>query len=59
MVSYYVLIDKDVIRDSIDAPLLVGFTAPDVWLVGMGLDDAATAPEAERWAGYIGDVSQQ
>ena len=58
-VGLIVLIDKDVIRDSIDAPLLVGFTTPDVWLVGMGLDDAATAPEAERWAGYIGDVSQQ
>ena len=56
-VGLVVLIDKDVTRHNVDTPLLVGFTTPDVWLVGMGLDDAATAPEAERWAGYIGDVS--
>lgn len=34
--------------------VLVGFDdAPDVWLTGMGMDDQATAPEANRWAPWI------
>jgi hypoxanthine phosphoribosyltransferase len=34
--------------------VLVGFNdAPDVWLTGMGMDDVSTAPEANRWAGWI------
>lgn len=34
--------------------VLVGFDdVPDVWLTGMGMDDQATAPEANRWAGWI------
>ena len=40
-------------------PLMSGFDTPDVWLTGMGMDDAATAPEAERWADYIGQVSPE
>lgn len=56
-VGLIVLADKNVERPSVDTPLLAGFQTPDVWLVGMGMDDAATASEAERWAGYIGDVS--
>ena len=56
-VALVVLANKQVNRSNDDAPLLAGFETPDVWLTGMGMDDAATAPEAERWAGYIGDVS--
>jgi hypoxanthine phosphoribosyltransferase len=34
--------------------VLIGFDdAPDVWLTGMGMDDVSTAPEANRWAGWI------
>lgn len=40
-------------------PLIAGFETPNVWLVGMGMDDAATAPEAQRWADYIGHVSPE
>jgi hypoxanthine phosphoribosyltransferase len=34
--------------------VMVGFDdLPDVWLTGMGMDDQATAPEANRWAAWI------
>jgi hypoxanthine phosphoribosyltransferase len=34
--------------------VLVGFDdLPDVWLTGMGMDDVATAREANRWAAWI------
>lgn len=34
--------------------VMVGFDdVPDVWLTGMGMDDQATAPEANRWAAWI------
>jgi hypoxanthine phosphoribosyltransferase len=34
--------------------IMVGFDdLPDVWLTGMGMDDQATAPEANRWAAWI------
>lgn len=56
-VQLIVLADKAVERTDVETPTLTGFNTPDVWLVGMGMDDANTAPEAERWAGYIGDVS--
>lgn len=53
-----VLACKDVIERSPDiTPDYACFDTPNVWLVGMGMDDSATAPEAERWADYIGDVS--
>ena len=32
---------------------MFGFEAPDVWLTGMGMDNANIAPEANRWAGWI------
>ncbi len=32
---------------------MFGFEAPDVWLTGMGMDNASLAPEANRWAGWI------
>ena len=57
-VQLIVLANKAVKRDSGEEPLISGFHTPDVWLVGMGMDDSATAPEAERWSEYIGDVSQ-
>lgn len=56
-VGLIVLVNKDTVRSNVDTPLLVGFTTPDVWLVGMGMDDADTATEARRWDGYIGKVS--
>jgi hypoxanthine-guanine phosphoribosyltransferase len=56
-VGLIVLVNKDTVRSDVDTPLLVGFTTPDVWLVGMGMDDADTATEARKWDGYIGEVS--
>lgn len=56
-VGLVVLANKNVPRDGVDEPLLSGFNTPNVWLTGMGMDDAEDAPEAQRWAGYIGDVS--
>jgi hypoxanthine phosphoribosyltransferase len=32
---------------------MYGFEAPDLWLTGMGMDNAHLAPEANRWAGWI------
>jgi hypoxanthine phosphoribosyltransferase len=32
---------------------MYGFEAPDVWLTGMGMDNADIASEANRWAGWI------
>ena len=56
-VGLVVLAHKQTGQPNGEVPRIVGFNTPDVWLVGMGMDDAATAPEAERWAGYIGHVS--
>ena len=56
-VKLVVLVNKDTARKGVDEPLIAGFTTPDIWLVGMGMDDASVAPEAERWADYIGDAS--
>ena len=43
-------------REGVETPAFIGFTIPDVWLIGMGMDDADTAPEARRWTGYIAEV---
>ena len=56
-VGSIVLVDKQTDRINVNTPLISGFNVPDVWLVGMGMDDANTAPEADRWTGYIGQVS--
>jgi len=32
---------------------MYGFEAPDLWLTGMGMDNAHLALEANRWAGWI------
>ena len=55
-VSLAVLVNKDVQREGVESPALFGFSTPDVWLTGLGMDDADTAPEARRWAGYIAEV---
>lgn len=36
---------------------MFGFEVPDVWLTGMGMDDAHIGPEANRWAGWIAVAS--
>ncbi len=36
---------------------MFGFEAPDLWLTGMGMDNAHLAPEANRWAGWIAIAS--
>lgn len=38
-------------------PRYCGFTLEDNWLVGMGMDDAATAHEAYRWLPEIREVT--
>jgi hypoxanthine phosphoribosyltransferase len=38
-------------------PKLVGFEAPDVWLTGMGMDDARVAVEGNRWASWIAEAN--
>lgn len=58
-VKLVVLANKQTDQADRDTPLLSGFDTPDVWLVGMGMDDAATTPEAQRWADYIGHVSPE
>jgi hypoxanthine phosphoribosyltransferase len=37
---------------------MFGFEAPDVWLTGMGMDDARLGKEANRWAQWIAIASQ-
>lgn len=56
-VQLVVLANKDTQRKLNEEPLITGFHTPDVWLVGMGMDDSQTALEAQRWAEYIGSVS--
>ena len=58
-VQLIVLANKQTNTVDREEPLISGFITPDVWLVGMGMDDAATAPDAERWSGYIGHVSPE
>ena len=55
-VSLAVLVNKDVRREGVETPTFIGFTTPDVWLTGIGMDDADIASEARRWAGYIAEV---
>lgn len=40
-------------------PDYCGFTFKDVWLAGMGMDDAGAGKEYDRWNKAISDVSQQ
>lgn len=52
-VELVVLAEKDRERTAYGSAALSGFTVPDDWLTGMGLDDASLGKEANRWAGYI------
>ena len=52
------LVEKDIERSAqIEADYL-GFTAPNQWLVGMGMDDSAIAKESYRWSNGIWVVDQ-
>lgn len=55
-VKLIVLAQKQKERSQWQQATLYGFEVPDVWLVGMGCDDATVAPEAYRWAPFIGAV---
>lgn len=52
-VSLAVLVKKLRHRTAYGEPSLFGVETPDIWLTGMGLDDAQLGKEANRWAGYI------
>lgn len=55
-IDLVVLSQKQREREYWQEATIYGFKTPDVWLAGMGCDDAAVAPEAYRWAPYIGAV---
>ncbi len=48
-VKLAVLVDKQTQRINPIIPDYACFTVKDVWLSGMGMDDARTAHEAHRW----------
>lgn len=52
-VELVVLATKDRQRTAYGKAALSGFSVPDDWLTGMGLDDANIMKEANRWGGYI------
>lgn len=52
-VDLIVLVQKQRPRQQFGEATLHGFEAPDVWLTGMGLDDASIGKEAGRWLSYI------
>jgi hypoxanthine phosphoribosyltransferase len=52
-VELIVLAEKERDRSAYGSAALKGFTVPDDWLTGMGLDDPGITREANRWAGYI------
>ena len=52
-VKLAVLVDKQTPRVYPITPDYVCLESPDVWLAGMGMDDAATAHEAYRWSDAI------
>jgi hypoxanthine phosphoribosyltransferase len=55
-VKLAVLVEKDKPRaDDLTADYF-GFKLPDVWLVGMGMDDGQKGPEFGRWLNYIAKV---
>ncbi len=53
-VDLVVFIEKDVERPNGPVPKLVGFRAPNEWLIGMGMDYA----EKGRWLGFIATMNQ-
>ena len=52
-VELVVMVEKDVPRERWQSASLSCFAAGPEWLVGMGLDDSATAKESGRWASDI------
>lgn len=52
-VDLIVLVQKQRQRQQFSQATLYGFEAPDVWLTGMGLDDANIRKEAGRWLSYV------
>ena len=48
-VELAVLVEKDVPRTTTIEADYVGFTAPNKWLVGMGMDEGAIKKESFRW----------
>jgi len=48
-----VLVTKDKKRQKYPEAEMYGFKAPDVWLTGMGMDDAALATDGNRWMSSI------
>jgi hypoxanthine phosphoribosyltransferase len=52
-VDLVVLVQKQRPRQHFAQATLYGFEARDVWLTGMGLDDAHYGKEAGRWLSYI------
>lgn len=53
-----VLCDKKTKREKPIEADYVGFTFGDNWLSGMGMDNAAEAPEAYRWLDEIWEITQ-
>ena len=56
-VELAVLVEKDAPRTAPINADYIGFSAPDQWLVGMGMDDPALAKEAYRWRKGIWTVT--
>ena len=57
LIELAVLVVKDAPRTTTIQADYVGFEAPNKWLVGMGMDDNAVAPEAHRWDKNIQSVN--
>jgi len=53
-VDLVVLVQKKRERTIYQNASLYGFEGPDVWLTGMGMDDARIGKEANRWLDFIG-----
>lgn len=56
-VKLAVLVDKKTDRTHPIAADYACLQTDDVWLAGMGMDDAATATEAYRWSDYIIEIN--
>ncbi len=56
-IALAVLVEKDIQRQNGIEADFVGFKDVTGWLVGYGMNDGATAPEAYRWADYIARIA--
>lgn len=57
-VDYIVLVKKLKKEPSKTEVTMFGFTVPDVWVTGMGMDDPRIAVEGNRWAGWIAEAKE-